>query len=80
MEVKVLGPGCRNCAALESRAREALEALGIEADVVKVTDVVEIASYGVMRTPALVVDDEVTVAGRVPTVKALEELLSARTP
>lgn len=78
MEVKVLGPGCRNCAALEARTREALEHLGIEAEVVKVTDVVEIASYGVMRTPALVIDDELAVAGRVPTVRALEELLSAR--
>jgi small redox-active disulfide protein 2 len=78
MEVKVLGPGCRNCAALEARTREALENLGLEADIVKVTDVLEIASLGVMRTPALVVDDELAVAGRVPTVRALEELLSGR--
>jgi small redox-active disulfide protein 2 len=78
MQITILGPGCKNCAALEARTHEALAHLGIEATITKVTDVVEIASYGVMRTPGLVVDGEVVVAGRVPTVRALEEVLSSR--
>jgi small redox-active disulfide protein 2 len=78
MLITILGPGCKNCDALETRTREALERLRIEATITKVTDVVEIASYGVMRTPGLVVDGEVVVAGRVPTVRALEEVLASR--
>ena len=61
MIVKVLGPGCRNCHRLEERTREALSRLGLDAEVEKVTDYGEIAAYGVLRTPGLVVDDEVVV-------------------
>jgi small redox-active disulfide protein 2 len=76
MDIKVLGPGCRNCVTLEARTREALDGLGLRARVEKVTDPAAIAGYGVLATPGLVVDGEVVVAGRVPSVRQLEGLLS----
>jgi small redox-active disulfide protein 2 len=76
MIVKVLGPGCTNCAALEKRTRQALAGLGLEATVEKVTDYGQIAGYGVMSTPGLIVDEQLLVQGRVPTVAALSDLLA----
>jgi len=75
VNVKILGPGCRNCQNLESRTREALAALGLEASVEKVTDYAAIAGYGVMKTPGLVVDDTLVVSGRVPTTEEISGLL-----
>ncbi len=66
MEIKILGGGCANCRALEAMAQEAVAALGINATVEEVTDYAAIASYGVMRTPALVIDGTVFLSGRVP--------------
>ncbi|MCU0278283.1 MAG: thioredoxin family protein [Candidatus Nanopelagicales bacterium] len=77
MDIKILGPGCANCHRLEERTLEALSALDLDAQVEKVTDVGEIASYGIMRTPGLVVDDRVVVSGRVPTAHEIQELLAA---
>jgi small redox-active disulfide protein 2 len=77
MDIKVLGPGCRNCVTLEERTREALGSLGTEATIRKVTDFAEIAAYGVMSTPALVVDDQVVVAGRVPKPEEIARLITA---
>ena len=79
MIIKVLGSGCSNCQNLEMATREALAELGIEAKLDHVTDPGEIASYGVMRTPGLVIDDEVVLAGRVPTAATVRDLLTART-
>ena len=67
MQIKILGPGCRNCVTLERVTREALADLGIDAEIEKVTDYAAIAGYGVMSTPGLVVDGEVVLYGRVPT-------------
>lgn len=78
MIVKILGPGCRNCHALEERTREALTQLGLDAEIEAVTDYAQIAGYGVMNTPGLVVDEEVLVSGKVPNVKDLTKLLAAR--
>lgn len=77
MIVKILGPGCRNCKNLERVTREALETLGLDAVVEKVTDYPTIVGYGVMSTPALVVDDQVVLSGRVPTAAEVRELLAA---
>jgi small redox-active disulfide protein 2 len=77
MLVKVLGPGCRNCVALEKATREAIDRLGLDATVEKVTDYADIAAYGVMSTPALVVDGKVVSAGRVLTPTHIGELLTA---
>jgi small redox-active disulfide protein 2 len=76
MEIKVLGAGCANCHALADRAEEALRQLGIDGDVQAVTDYGEIAGYGVMNTPALVVGGRVVVAGRVPELPEIITLLT----
>ena len=76
MNIKVLGPGCRNCVNLERATREAVEALGVDAVIEKVTDYAEIARYGVMSTPGLVVDGEVVLYGRVPTAAQVREILA----
>ncbi len=75
MDIKVLGPGCKNCVTLEARTREALAALGKDATIEKVTDTVDIMGYGIMSTPGLVVDGKVVMSGRVPSVKQLTGLL-----
>ena len=74
MEIKVLGPGCSNCRRLESMAREAVGDLGVDASIDKVTDSLEIAGYGVMSTPALVVDGRVVLTG-LPTTEKLRSVL-----
>ena len=63
--VKVLGSGCAKCSALEKATREALAELGMETDIDHVTNFTQIAAYGVMATPALVVDGKVVSYGRV---------------
>ena len=76
MVIKILGSGCPNCAKLEANAKKALEELGIKADVDKVTDIILIMNYGVMSTPALVVDEKVLSYGCVPDVNEIKEMLS----
>ena len=78
MHVKILGPGCKNCHTLEERTREALAALGLDATVESVTDYAEIAAAGVMKTPGLVVDDELVLSGKVPKVAELTQVLAGR--
>ena len=77
MIVKVLGPGCKRCVSLERATRQAIEELGLEATVEKVTDYPTIVGYRVMATPALVVDDRVVVSGRVPSAAEVRDLLAA---
>ena len=76
MIIKVLGSGCANCTRLEQATHEAVSGLGLDARIEKVTDLGEIAAYGVMRTPALVVDEQVVLSGRVPTAAQVRELLA----
>jgi small redox-active disulfide protein 2 len=73
--IKVLGPGCMNCQKLELLARKAAEKLGIDAEIIKVTDYPEIMAYGVMSTPALVVDERLRLAGRVPSLDEVVQIL-----
>jgi len=75
MHVKVLGSGCANCRTLEARTVDALHTLGVEARIDKVTDCGRIASYGVMSTPALAIDKQIVLTGRVPTVTGLVRLI-----
>jgi small redox-active disulfide protein 2 len=77
MEIKVLGPGCKNCITLDRITHEVIAELGIEATIEKVEDYSLIAGYGVMSTPALVVDGKVLLSGRVPTARHLKEILEA---
>ncbi len=66
MDIKVLGPGCPKCQQTEKIVKDAVAESGIEATVQKVTDVMEIAGYGVFGTPAVVVDGEVKSVGKIP--------------
>jgi small redox-active disulfide protein 2 len=74
MSIKILGPGCRNCVTLDRVTREAVMALALDATVEKVEDYQAIMDYSVMTTPALVIDDRVLLAGRVPSPSALRQL------
>ncbi len=76
MEIKILGPGCAKCKSLDKLTREAVEKNGIEATVIKVEDIMEIMKYGVMSTPALVIDEKVVMKGRVPSMDELKQLLT----
>ncbi len=67
LSVKILGTGCPNCKRLEAIAHEAADALDIEAEFVKVTDIPEIMGYGVMSTPGLVINEKVVSFGRIPS-------------
>lgn len=75
MIIKVLGSGCANCKKLIENTKKAIEELGIDTKVEKVEDLKAIMSYGVMTTPALVVDEKVKAAGRVLTVEEVKKYL-----
>lgn len=77
MVIKILGSGCSNCKKLLGLAEEAVKELGITADVQKVEGLKEIVSYGVMKTPALVVDEKVKIMGRVPAYNEVLQVLKA---
>jgi small redox-active disulfide protein 2 len=73
--LKILGGGCAKCGILYKNTEEAAKALGIKYSIEKITDFQIIARYGVMQTPALVVDEEVVMTGAVPSAKELEKYL-----
>jgi len=75
MIIKVLGSGCANCHKLEALAVQAVEELGLDAQIVKVTDYPAIMGYGVMSTPALVIDEKLVLAGRVPSYEEVVTML-----
>lgn len=77
MIIKVLGSGCINCKTLHRRTEEALSELHLEATIEKVEAFQDIATYGIMKTPGLVIDEKVVVAGFVPPVEKLKEILLA---
>ena len=77
MTIKILGPGCMNCKTLERRTMEALAALNIQADMEKVEDLDRIVSYGILRTPGLVIDEKIVWQGGVPTVEKIKEMITA---
>ncbi|MDD4588685.1 MAG: thioredoxin family protein [Heliobacteriaceae bacterium] len=75
MKIEVLGTGCAKCTQLEKDVRKALAELGVAADVSKVQDIKKIMAYKVMFTPALVIDGEVKIAGRLPRKDELHKYL-----
>jgi small redox-active disulfide protein 2 len=75
MEIKVLGTGCSKCKTLEKLTRDAVAESGVTAEIEKVEDIYKIMSYGVMSTPALVIDKKVVVSGRVPSLAEIKEIL-----
>jgi small redox-active disulfide protein 2 len=76
MEIKILGPGCPKCKTLEKLTREVVVQNGLDATVTKVEDIVEIMKYGVMTTPALVVNGKVEIKGRVPSAEEIKQVLT----
>lgn len=67
LTIKVLGPGCSNCKKLEAVAQQAVDMIGVQAQIVKVTDYVEILEYDILSTPGLVVNEKVVSSGRIPS-------------
>ena len=76
MKIQILGTGCPKCHKLAENAEAAARAAGIEYELIKVTDINEIMSFGVMMTPALAVDGDVKVVGKVPTPEAIKDMLA----
>lgn len=74
-EVKVLGPGCPKCQELMAQTEKAVKELGLDCSIEKVTDIQQIISYGVMMTPALVVDGQVKVIGKVPSLEDIKKMI-----
>ena len=75
-QIKVLGSGCRNCEITANVIAQAAQEAGVEVEIEKVTDINQIVSFGVMLTPALVVDGVVKVAGKRPSLDELKEMLA----
>jgi len=73
--VQILGTGCAKCETLKKNTEQAIQELGLEAKVEKITDIMKITSFGVMMTPALAVDGQVKVVGKVPTAEEIKALL-----
>ena len=76
MTIKILGSGCKNCEKLYQNVLDAIKSSGITAEVVKVTQFSEIASYGVMQTPALVIDEKVVSMGKILSEKEIMDYLT----
>ncbi len=75
MKIEILGTGCPKCKSLEKSVKKAVEELGIEAQVIKVDNIKEIMSRGVMMTPALYVDGEAKAVGKVPSIEEIKKIL-----
>jgi small redox-active disulfide protein 2 len=80
MLIKILGSGCAKCNLLEKATRESVARLGLEAEVEHVNDFAEIMAYGVMTTPALVIDEQVRLSGRVPSADELDRIIAGAKP
>lgn len=76
MDLKILGTGCAKCKKLEEATKAAADELGIKYSIEKVTDIEKIMEFSVMSTPALVVNGQVKVAGRVPSIEDIKKLIS----
>ena len=76
MEIKILGTGCPKCKTLEKLTRKAVAELDINANISKVEDIMQIMNYGVVSTPALVIDEKVVIKGRVPSANEIKKLLT----
>lgn len=75
MKIEILGMGCPKCKQLEANARKALEEAGKKAEVIKVTDMNKIIAYGIMATPAIVIDGKVKASGRIPDSSEIKKWL-----
>jgi small redox-active disulfide protein 2 len=78
MKIKVLGPGCQKCQQTEKIVKEAVSESGVDANVEKVTDTMEIAKHGVFGTPAVVVEDEVKCVGKIPSKEEVKNWIEKK--
>ncbi|MDR9757329.1 MAG: thioredoxin family protein [Thermoanaerobacterales bacterium] len=78
MEIKILGTGCAKCDKLEEMVREAVGELGVDAEIIKITDLNEILEYDIMMTPGLVVNGEIICSGRLPKKDEILNWLQAK--
>lgn len=76
MQIKILGTGCPKCKTLEKITREVVVENGFQADIVKVDDLMEIMTYNILSTPALVVNGKVEIKGRVPSAEEIKQVLA----
>jgi len=76
MEIKILGTGCPKCKTLENLVRKVVNENNIDSNVSKVDDIMQIMNYGIISTPALVIDEKVVIKGRIPSEKEIKELLT----
>lgn len=76
MDIKVLGPGCQKCKIMEKKTIDAVAELNLDATIEKVEDIMKIMKFGVMATPALVINGKVVFSGRIPSEKELKQLLT----
>ena len=76
MEIKVLGTGCPSCKTLEKTTRDVVAEMGIEATIEKEEDIMKIMGYGIMHTPALVINGKVVLSGRVPSASEIKEVIN----
>lgn len=76
MEIKILGTGCPKCKTLEEITRKVVKDNGIDANVTKVEDIIEIMKFNIMKTPALVVNDKVVSKGRIPSADEIKQFLT----
>lgn len=76
MEIKILGSGCANCKKLYENTKDAVEGLGVTAQLTKVEDFKEIMKYGVMRTPAIVINEKVKAFGKISTVDEIKKYIT----
>ena len=70
--IKILGPGCANCRRVEELSRKAVQDLGIQAEVVKVSDMESILAYNVLSTPGIVINEKLVAAGRIPAIGTIK--------
>lgn len=75
MKIEILGPGCPKCKKVAELTEQAVKESGVEAEIIKVTDIKEIMNHGVMFTPALVIDGEVKSVGKIPTIEEIKNWL-----
>lgn len=76
MEIKILGSGCSNCTKLEENVQKAVKELNIEAAITKVEEIKGIMKYGVMRTPAIVINEKVKMCGKVSSVEEIKKYIN----
>ena len=74
-KIQILGTGCPKCEKLAESAKEAADSLGLEYELEKVKDITEIMNFGVMMTPALVIDGEVKTSGKLPSIEEIKAML-----